>query len=1356
MTLETSMRTVFRVLPMLVTIPVAGVAGDAVRFREEVLPLLKASCFECHSAEKHKGDLDLERFGSVEEMMKEPEVWQAVRDQVMDGAMPPEEGEPMMERERNVLLGWVREMLTEAAREHAGDPGPVVLRRLSNAEYTWTLRDLTGVRGLDPAREFPADGAAGEGFTNAGAALTMSPSLVTKYLEAAKEVAQHAALLPDGLEFSEATTARDRTEEKLAAIRAFYGRYCGSEGGTKVNLQGIQFETNGGGRLPLEKYLEAAIAVRGGAEVKVAAAGLSERYLEQLVGALRAEDGSPWMGPLRARWREAKPGEGAALAAMVGPWQQTMWQFTTVGHIGKRDGPRAWQVPVEPFAESQELRMKLPAAGADGMVTVRLVATDAGDGAAGDLVAWTVPRLVAAGRPDLALRDVRAAMAGYERARAAVGPTAAMSLAAVAGAGKDGGKEDLGALAAKHGVDAGLLASWLRLTGTGATAELMTGKVESQSGGVKLSGWGGADALSVIANPSGETVRIPGAMGPKSLAMHPAPQRAAIAAWRAAEAGRVGVAWTVRDAHPDCGNGVSWALELRRGAARLVLGTGVTEGGKLVEPEAVKSQEVRVGDLICLVIGPRDGEHTCDLTEITLRVTPEGGGAAWDVTEDCVGDLAVANPHAGRGGEAVWHFLSEPTTAAAERLPAGSVLTRWLLASDAEKPGLAMALQGLLTGPEVSGDGPDAVLRRTLLAPGGPLLGSVLTGPVGEVAAGEGVGPDPGRFGRGPGGETAERESLVVRAPSVVEVKIPAVLAAGAELVTVARLHAAAGGEGSVQVLLTGDGADVAGLSAGRPVLTAAGSAARERLAGQAAAFRELFPAALCYTKIVPVDEVVTLTLYYREDDQLRRLLLSEAESAEIDRLWRELHFVSQDALQSVDAYDQLWQFATQDADPSAFEPLREPIRAKAAVFREEMKAAEPRHVEWLVGFAPRAWRRAVSAEEGERIRGVYARLRADEVPHEEAVRLVLARILTSPAFLYRGEKAAEGKDSAPVSDAELAVRLSYFLWSSMPDGELSAMAMSGRLREPGVLGAQVERMLADGKVGRLAEYFGCQWLHIREVDTMDEKSERHFPTFAAVRGAMKEEAVRFFSAVFRGEAAVGDLIDADYTWLNGTLAGHYGIGGVEGEEWRRVDGVRRYQRGGLLGFAAVLAKQSGASRTSPILRGNWLCETLLGERLPKPPKGVPPLPEAAPEGLTERAMTEQHSKDARCSGCHVRMDPYGYALEGYDAIGRFRTVDAAGLAVTAKTVLPDGTAVEGMDGLRAWLAGPRREAFLRQFSRKLLGYALGRAVMLSDEPLIDEMTAALGSGGGKAATAVRMIVESRQFREVRGRAAAE
>jgi hypothetical protein len=199
-------------------------------------------------------------------------------------------------------------------------------------------------------------------------------------------------------------------------------------------------------------------------------------------------------------------------------------------------------------------------------------------------------------------------------------------------------------------------------------------------------------------------------------------------------------------------------------------------------------------------------------------------------------------------------------------------------------------------------------------------------------------------------------------------------------------------------------------------------------MAGQAAAFRELFPAALCYTKIVPVDEVVTLTLYYREDDQLRRLLLSEAESAEIDRLWRELHFVSQDALQSVDAYDQLWQFATQDADPSAFEPLREPIRAKAAVFREEMKAAEPRHVDWLVGFAPRAWRRAVSAEEGEQIRGVYARLRADEVPHEEAVRLVLARILTSPAFLYRGEKAAEGKESAPVSDAELSLATSYLV----------------------------------------------------------------------------------------------------------------------------------------------------------------------------------------------------------------------------------------------------------------------------------------------------------------------------------------
>lgn len=1333
------LRTIIHMVAALcaVMVPCQTVAEVPEDFTAVVLPVLKKTCYSCHSTEKQKGDLDLERFRDVESVQREPEIWQTVRDQVMDGAMPPDDAEPLTESEKNGLLRWVGSMLAEAARKHAGDPGPVVLRRLSNAEYTWTIRDLTGVAGLDPAAEFPADSAAGEGFTNAGAALSMSPALVSKYLEAARKVAEHAMLLPDGLAFSSQVTARDWTEEKLASIRGFYGRYCAEAGGTQVNLQGIQFETNGGGRLPLDRYLEACVALRdqGGDPVAVAkqaqATGLSAKYLLTLLEFLQSDDGSPLLRELRRKFREAKTGDGVALAALVAPWQQSLWKFTTVGHIGKRDGPPAWQVPVDPLLPSQEIRVKLPAPDADGMVTVRLEVNDAGDGADGDVAVWRNPRLVAPGRAELPLRRMSGAMAGLNRAQREIPESASVYLAAIAGT-------------APVNVEAlrpGLLAAWRKVAGTAAAEpELMKAKVEAAAGPVKLAGWGGADALSVIANPSGETVRIPGTMGARSLALHPSPQRAAGVAWRAPANGRVTVQWSLQDAHLDCGNGVAWALEQRRASARRRLGSGLTEGGKLVQPEPVRDVEIREGDLLCLLILPRDGDHTCDLTAFSLKIEPSDGSPPWDVVADTVDTLATANPHPGRGGqEGIWHFFSEPAPASGQELPADSLLARWLFADGEARNELAAAVQSLLAGPPPEGDSPDALLRRQLLAPAGPLVQSFLEQAAADAGPLDAIG-DP---------------DLVMRAPAVMEFRIPAVLAEGAELVTTAALDASAGPEATVQMRVAVDGAAMAAPAAGLPVLAAVGSPGHRRYAEALGKFRDLFPAALCYTRIVPVDEVVTLTLFYREDHHLRRLMLSDAEAAELDRLWAELHFVSQDALQSVDVFDQLWQFATQDADPSAFEPLREPIRKRAEAFRALMKAAEPRHLEWLERFAAQAWRRSLQPGEADRLRGVYTQLRKDELPHEEAVRLVLARILTSPAFLYRAEKAIPGSEPGPVSDRELAVRLSYFLWSSAPDAVLMAQAEAGRLRDPAVLADQTARMLQDPKVHRLAEEFGLQWLHVREIDTLNEKSERHFPTFVDVRGPMKEEAARFFTALFQENRPVGDLLDADYSYLNETLARHYGIESVNGREWRRVEGMRGHRRGGLLGFAAVLAKQSGASRTSPILRGNWLCETLLGERLPRPPKGVPPLPESAPDGLTERAMTERHSSDARCSGCHVRIDPYGFALEGYDAIGRFRRNDAAGLAVSAAATLPDGTAVDGMEGLRSWIAGPRRGQFFRQFARKLLGYALGRSVMLSDEPLLEEITAALLNGDGRVGTAVAKITASRQFREARGAEAA-
>jgi len=295
--------------------------------------------------------------------------------------------------------------------------------------------------------------------------------------------------------------------------------------------------------------------------------------------------------------------------------------------------------------------------------------------------------------------------------------------------------------------------------------------------------------------------------------------------------------------------------------------------------------------------------------------------------------------------------------------------------------------------------------------------------------------------------------------------------------------------------------------------------------------------------------------------------------------------------------------------------------------------------------------------------------------------------------------------------------------------------------------------MLRDPRVRRLATEFACAWLQIHDFASLDEKSSRHFPTFAGLRGPMYEEAIRFFTDLFQNDGSILAIVDADYTFLNGPLAEHYGIPGVSGAEWRRVDGVKKYGRGGVLGLGATLAKQSGASRTSPILRGNWVAEVLLADKLPRPPKDVPRLPEdEATEALTVRQLVEKHSSDPRCAGCHVHIDGFGFALEGYDAIGRLRSKDLAGRPVETHATVFDGSTVEDAQGLRDYLLTKKRSTVVGQFDRKLLGYALGRAVILSDRPLLAEMRRQLEARHYSFRAAVEAIVLSRQFREIRGK----
>ncbi|MFM8878567.1 MAG: DUF1592 domain-containing protein, partial [Verrucomicrobiota bacterium] len=451
----------------------------------------------------------------------------------------------------------------------------------------------------------------------------------------------------------------------------------------------------------------------------------------------------------------------------------------------------------------------------------------------------------------------------------------------------------------------------------------------------------------------------------------------------------------------------------------------------------------------------------------------------------------------------------------------------------------------------------------------------------------------------------------------------------------------------------------------------------------------------------------------------------------------------------------QLWQFATQDADPSAFTPMGEPIRRRADEFRRLLADTEPVHLQSLFAFAAKAYRRPLQESEIDALGGLYVRLRGDGLTHEESVRGVLARVLVSPAFLYRAEQPGPGVASARVSDLELATRLSYFLWASAPDAELLAEAARGRLHRPEVLMAQTRRMLKDPKVRRLATEFALAWLHLYDFESLDEKSERHFPEFRGLRGAMREETVRFFTDLFRNNGPLLEILDADHSFLNADLARFYGVStnGFSGsDEWRRVSGLRSLGRGGILGQAATLARQSGASRTSPILRGNWISEVILGEKLPKPPKDVPRLPEdESLEQLTVRQLTEKHSTDPKCSGCHRRIDAYGFSLESFDAVGRFREKDLGGRPIDARVQAPDGTLLEGPAGLRYYLSHQRKEAFLRQFGRKLLGYSLGRGVLLSDEPLLADLQRKLSARDARVGAAIETIVASPQFVRIRG-----
>jgi hypothetical protein len=399
-----------------------------------------------------------------------------------------------------------------------------------------------------------------------------------------------------------------------------------------------------------------------------------------------------------------------------------------------------------------------------------------------------------------------------------------------------------------------------------------------------------------------------------------------------------------------------------------------------------------------------------------------------------------------------------------------------------------------------------------------------------------------------------------------------------------------------------------------------------------------------------------------------------------------------------------------------------------------------------LAAFLPRAFRRPVSDEQLERYLQFFDRALHTGDSFEDAVKLALTAVLTSPHFLYRNEFGPVDGEYR-LDDYQIASRLSYFLWMSMPDEELFALAAEGRLREPAVLSAQVDRMLADPRAHAMAGAFMGQWLGFDALGRTIQPDEARFPEFTPdLCAAMKQETILAFESLLSRDGSLRELIDGRETWLNEALARHYGIDGVQGKDFRPVQ-LSDPNRGGLLGMASILTVTSGPNRTSPVVRGKWVLETLLGEKVPEPPANAGSLdPEAGESrGKTLREELALHRRDATCASCHSKIDPIGFGLENFDAIGRFRSQEA-GRPVDNTGELPSGETFRGPAELKQVLIKTRQTQFVRNVTERLLSFALGRKLELYDEPALARIAAAVEQDGLRARILVQQIVLSYPF----------
>lgn len=693
-------------------------------------------------------------------------------------------------------------------------------------------------------------------------------------------------------------------------------------------------------------------------------------------------------------------------------------------------------------------------------------------------------------------------------------------------------------------------------------------------------------------------------------------------------------------------------------------------------------------------------------------------------------------------------------------------------------------------------------------------------------------------FGKHPQGSSIEPDSFVVSAPKTIEISLPNEAIkqlAGKHLLFKCQLDTSVDRNGSVFVQADLNRVD-ASIDRSAQILMDGSSDAAKSLRKFADDFCDTFPNRFFY-----VDSGRGLAAgfhlvegFFRDDQPLVHKVLSENEQIELDRLWRELDFVTESAetllrgfvwferaerevlldkrfdflrpedpqlveTEMLEQFEKLYldkmgvQRIEDSLKPvnrdSKFEMIHgffEQIRHGLSQHQSLLSLAEPLAIRDIENFAARAYRRPLTDSDRNTLKSLYRKMRADGLDIEAALRGLVTAILMSPDFflLYREEP--DSPTIAPLADHVLAARLSYFLWSTLPDDELNSAAVTRELSDLNQLERQTLRMLSDSRMQSFSREFFGQWLRYRDFIEKDPINAAAFPGYDDdLRSAMAEEPVQFLARLIQEDRPVIELLNSDVTMVNARLAKHYGPifekqyneqlnQGLKAQSiglatvttkardsslqsapspWLPVSGLRQAGRGGLFGMAVVLAKNSAGERTSPVKRGFWSVHHLLGQHFPPPPADVPELPKS--EATSEKSIRDLlalHVAAEQCARCHKHFDGLGLAMEGFDAIGRARIVDTAGRPIDKVAELPGGNRAQGVGGLIDYVEKQRHDDFIHTLCRKFLGYALGRSVLLSDQPLLDEMEKQLISNDYRFSSLFITVVRSQQFRYQRGK----